>query len=111
MSAAIRQSGLDRYGIAAGMSALLGEDVSKIMLDAYTAESREDQNIPAHRLLAFVVVTDAFAAFDELLQQIGCRLLVGEDVKLAALAKLEANRKAIDQRIQTLKREIRGDHG
>jgi hypothetical protein len=112
LSAAIRESGFDRYQIAAGMSKLLGEDVSKLMLDAYTAESREDQNIPAHRLLAFIVVTDAFGGFDKLLQKIGCRLLVGEDIQLAALAKLEASRTSLDRQIKALKRQIRGDrHG
>jgi hypothetical protein len=111
MSSSIRQCGLDRYKIAAGMSALLGEDVSKLMLDAYTAESRDDQNIPAHRLFAFIVVTESFDAFDHVLKQIGCRLLVGEDVRLAALAKLEANKKSLERRIKSLKQQIRGDRG
>lgn len=104
MSAAIRNSGRDRYDIAARMSALLAEDVSKQMLDAYTAESREDQNVPAYRFLAFIFATESFPEFDLLLRPIGCALLVGDAVKAAAIAELELRRAQIDQRLRDMKK-------
>lgn len=104
LSATIRDSGMDRYAIAARMSALLGEDVPKVMLDAYTAESREDQNIPAHRLLALILATGDFVALDALAQTIGCRVLAGDDVELAAITEAEAQRAALDQHIREMKR-------
>lgn len=108
MSAIIRDAGRSRFEIAARMSDLLGEDVTKTMLDAYTAESREDQNIPAYRLLAFILATDSFDSLDRVVQRIGCRLLVGKDAKLAALVQMEARRKELDGRIKEMKRAIGG---
>jgi hypothetical protein len=108
MSAAVRDCGMDRYEIAAKMGALLGEDVPKAMLDAYTAESREDQNAPAHRLFAFILATDSFVALDQLMRRLGCRLLVGDEAKLATIAKLELQRAHLDQRLRELKRGHKG---
>jgi hypothetical protein len=39
-------AGIDRYEVATRASRLTGKDVSKNMLDGYTAESREEFNIP-----------------------------------------------------------------
>ncbi|WP_368565539.1 hypothetical protein [Pseudoxanthomonas sp. UTMC 1351] len=39
-------SGIDRYEVASRASRLTGKDVSKAMLDGYTAESREEFNVP-----------------------------------------------------------------
>ena len=39
-------AGIDRFEIAARASRLAGRDVSKAMLDGYTAESREEFNVP-----------------------------------------------------------------
>jgi hypothetical protein len=109
MSAVIRDCILDRYEIASQMSRLLGEEVSKTMLDAYTAESRDDQNIPAYRFLAFILATQSFDALDELLRPLGCRLLVGEQRQLAAIAELTARRDRLDRAIRDAKRRLTGD--
>lgn len=107
ISAVIRDSGLDRFEIAGKMSALLGEEVSKTMLDAYSAESREDQNVPAYRLLAFVLATESFPALDQLLSHLGCRLLAGEQTQLAAITKLEMQRAALDRRIKEMRSRVK----
>lgn len=107
ISSVIRDSGLDRFEIAGKMSALLGEEVPKTMLDAYSAESREDQNVPAYRLLAFVLATESFPALDQLLSHLGCRLLVGEETQRAALAKLELHRAALDRQIKHMRARMK----
>lgn len=106
MSAAVRECGLDRYEIAAQMSALLGEDVSKSILDAYTSEARESHNVSAYRFLAFVLVTGSFERLDELVKLLGCRLLIGEEAQLAQLVRLEASRREIDDRIKDVRRKL-----
>jgi hypothetical protein len=112
MSAAIRNSGRDRHDIAASMSKLLGEDVSKTMLDAYTAESRDDQNVPAYRFLPFVFATESWPEFDTLLRPIGCSLLIGDAAKIAAVTELEIRRDQLDARIREMKRRIKATtHG
>lgn len=60
--AAIKASPLSRYQIAGEMSHLLGEDISKEMIDSWTRESdeingRPGRHIPAEYLPAFCTVT------------------------------------------------------
>ena len=107
ISAVIRESGMDRFEIAARMSRLLGEDVPKTMLDAYSAESRDDQNVPTYRFLAFILATESFPALDQLLVHLGCRLLVGDQTKLAALTELELQRAALDRRIKEMRARMK----
>lgn len=57
VSVTLRDAAMDRDAIAAAMSAWLGEECSRHMLDAYASEAREDHTIPYLRLLALVHVT------------------------------------------------------
>ncbi|MBI1386649.1 MAG: hypothetical protein GC150_17225 [Rhizobiales bacterium] len=103
MSQAIRESGMDRYDIAAAMSRLLNEDVSKHILDAYTAESREDHNVSAYRFFAFVQATKAGGMLDDVCRQIGYLAMPSEDQRLAEIGYLTEQRAVIDQRLKALK--------
>ena len=57
VSEALKDSDIKRKDIAGAMSAWLGEDVTKNMLDAYASEARGEHTIPYLRLLALVHVT------------------------------------------------------
>jgi len=57
VSETLKECELGREEIAARMSAWLGEDVTKNMLDAYASEAREDHTITYHRLVALIHVT------------------------------------------------------
>jgi hypothetical protein len=81
--------GLDRYDVAASMSRLLGRDISKFMLDAYTAESREDHIPPLDTAIAFDIATDTHTLANLFAGKIGARLLVGKEALHAELGKLE----------------------
>ena len=50
----------DRLVIAAAMSVLLDEEVSKAMLDAYASPARDGHNISFARMLALIAVTNRF---------------------------------------------------
>jgi len=89
-----------RWEIAARMSELLGEDVSKGMLDAYASPAREEHRVPMSRFFALVAVTDRQDLLDPLLRLIGGALLVGEEVHTARLGHL-------DRHIEQLKAERR----
>mgnify|MGYP001171398043 CR=1 FL=1 len=89
-----------RWEIAARMSELLGEDVSKSMLDAYASPAREEHKVPMSRFFALVAVTDRQDLLDPLLREIGAALLVGEEVLTARLGH-------IDRHIEHLKAERR----
>jgi hypothetical protein len=76
VSAALSDSDLDRETVAERMSAWLGEDVTKNMLDAYASEARENQVISLPRLLALAEVTgDAQRIFQALTTLFGLSVI------------------------------------
>jgi hypothetical protein len=103
MSKAMKDCPFDRYEIAARMSRILGRDVSKHMLDAYAAASR-DTHIPN---LEFCIAFDAATEQNELLNLYaslrGCAVLVGEETLRAELGRLEMQEQDTKARKRWLK--------
>lgn len=89
--------------LAALVSELLDEDVTRSMLDAYASPAREDHKIPASRLLALVAVTDRHDLLDPIMREIGAGLLVGDEVKTARIGHLQQKLKAIQDELKDLK--------
>ncbi|MEO0589086.1 MAG: hypothetical protein AAFZ11_00850 [Pseudomonadota bacterium] len=87
--ASAKQEGLSRSVIAAKMSDVLDERVSKEMLDAYSSPARSDHRVPASRLMALLVVTDRQDLLRPVLSKIGIGALIGEEVKVARIGQLE----------------------
>jgi hypothetical protein len=93
-----------REVIAAEMSVLLDEEVSKAMLDAYASPAREGHKVPFSRFLALVAVCDRHDLLDLVIRPIGAAVLVGEEVYTARLghidrqmARLKAERQAVEK--------------
>jgi hypothetical protein len=59
MLAYAHSSGVDRYEVATRASRLTGKDISKNMLDGYTAESREEFNVPLWVAPVLEIVCDS----------------------------------------------------
>ena len=98
--------------IAAEMSVLLDEEVSRAMLDAYSSPARTDHRVPMSRFFALLVVTGRQDLLDPLLREIGAALLVGDEVKTARLGQIEALLAELQEERKQLKGEapkIRGD--
>lgn len=93
-----------REVIAAEMSVLLGEEVSRAMLDAYSSPAREGHRVPFVRLAALVAVCKRHDVLDQLLRPIGAGVLVGDEVMTARLGH-------IDRQIEELKAEQRALRG
>lgn len=75
---------------------MLGDDISKNMLDAYTAESRETHQISVVRLVAMILATRDYDLLAMVAEKVGCRLLVGEEAIAAEVG-------FIDQEIEELR--------
>ena len=84
--------------IAAEMSLLLEEEISRAMLDAYSSPARAEHKVPMSRFFALVAVTKRHDLLDPLLREIGAAVLVGEEVMTARLGQ-------IDREIARLKEE------
>lgn len=92
-----------REVIAAEMSVLLGEEVSRSMLDAYASPARVGHKVPMSRFEALVLTCDRHDQFDLCVRPIGAAVLKGKEVKTARIghidrqiAQLKAERKAIE---------------
>lgn len=101
----LKQDPRRREIIAAEMSALLGEDISKNMLDAYASPSRShDHSISWPRLKALVAVTSRHDLLDADLRSIGAALLVGEEIAAARVGHLRAHIAQLQQELRDAER-------
>lgn len=100
-------SGVDRYEIAARASRLAGKDISKYMLDAYTACSREEFNLPAWLVPVIEAVCNDHRITAWLAGVGGGRLYLGADALAAELGGIEQQRDALQSRARALKDTLR----
>jgi hypothetical protein len=105
VSQALKGDKRSRREIAAAMSALLDDEVSAMMLDAYASEARENHAVSFDRFLALVAVTDRFDLLNALVAKVGAMILVGEEVKTARLGHLECQLRDIEEEIAALRGE------
>ncbi|TGG92502.1 hypothetical protein E4656_13605 [Natronospirillum operosum] len=104
VSAVIKDSGVDRYELAARMSRLTGQEVSKYMVDAWSSESREAYNMPFHQAAVLESACETLALTTWLAEKRGARLLVGKDTLTNELGKLERVKEDAAKKIRELKR-------
>jgi hypothetical protein len=97
-----------RFEVAARMSELLGHEISKHQLDAWTAESREGWRFPLEYLPAFEVALETHRVTAWLADLRGCRVAVGKHALDAEIGKLERLRDSASRRIRELK-QIMGE--
>lgn len=92
---ALKTCPLSRWQIAGKMSELLGREVSKFMLDAWTAESKEGHRFPAEYLPAFCVATSDNSPLAMLAQAAGMFALPGPDALRAEIKRLDEEERKV----------------
>lgn len=100
----LNSDGRDRYQLAAEVSKLLGEDISKAMLDAYSSPAREDHRVPHSRLAAIIAVTGRYDLFDHHCRQFGCAVVTGRAMDTVELGHLEQEKRQIEARMRELRK-------
>lgn len=101
MARAIRECPYDRQTVAARMAQYLGlPAISKAMLDAYTAESRNSHDVTLIRFAAFVHATGCLWLWDEVASIQGVTVLIGDEARLAEIARLRQERRQIEAEIR-----------
>jgi hypothetical protein len=96
---------LSRYEVAARMSELVGQEITKSMLDNYTAEAHEKHRFPCQFLPAFVIATGGQRrAFEVLSRKAGLFALPGPEALRAEIQRLDEQGKKI--KAEKHKREI-----
>jgi hypothetical protein len=94
----LKEDPRSRFEIAAALSTLADEEVSKAMLDAYASEAREGHNISVARFLGLIAATERYDVLDSLLTKIGARCLVGAEVLTAELGSIDREMAALADR-------------
>ncbi|TWC35089.1 hypothetical protein FBY03_111137 [Pseudomonas sp. SJZ079] len=100
----LKGSELDRYEIAARMSRLSGDDVSKHMLDAWASPARADHNLPLYRAALLEEVCASHVLTDWQVNLRGGRVAYGREALDAELGRLERVASDASRRARELKR-------
>jgi len=82
------------------MGELLNQDISKYMLDTWTAESKEYHRFPAEFLPAFCEAVGSFEPLGILAEKAGVFILPGRDALRAEIGKLEEEIKRLQKERQ-----------
>jgi predicted Ser/Thr protein kinase len=89
VSEELRLCSLSRYQVAARMSELTGQDITKAMLDSWTAESKEQHRFPAIFLSAFCAVVGSTKLLRMLGKPVGAFVLPGPEALRAEIQRIE----------------------
>jgi len=104
MSRALKECPFERGEVAMRMATALGQDTfSLATLNAYTAESNDTHDISVLRLKAFVRATGATWLWDLIVADDGLTMLVGDEARLAEIARVMQEKTALEDKLRQLK--------
>ncbi|MBN9232739.1 MULTISPECIES: hypothetical protein [Phyllobacteriaceae] len=104
MSRALKDCAHERPEVAMRIATALGQDsFSLATLNAYTAESNETHDISLVRFKAFVRATRATWLWDLVVADDGLTMLIGDEARLAEIARVQQERAALDDKLKELK--------
>jgi len=89
ISDALQKCRLSRYQVAGCMSELTGTDITKTMLDSWTAESKEQHRFPAIYLPAFCEAVGTHEPLKLLGQTVGVFILPGSEALRSEIRRLD----------------------
>ena len=109
ISQAIKDCPHSRFQIAAKMSELLGVEITKSMIDSWTAESREGlYRFPACYLPAFCHVVGSLEPLRIMADLLGAYVIQGEEAILTELGRIKEQKKKIAIREKALESQLQG---
>jgi len=85
----LKRAPLSRWHISAAMSELSGIEITKSMLDSWTAESKEGHRFPAVLIPAFCIATGSTEVLKVLTRNIGVFVLPGEEALRSEIQRYE----------------------
>lgn len=89
VSSALKSCPRSRWEVCARMSELTGHEITKTMLDSWTAESKEDHRFPAIFLPAFCLATGCSDPLSLLSKPVGVFVMPGPEALRAEIRRLE----------------------
>ena len=110
VSELLKGSELDRYEIAARMSRLSGDDVSKYMLDAWSSPARSEHNLPLYRAALLEEVCASHLLTNWQVHLRGGRVAYGREALDAELGRLSRVAADATRKARELKKLLGDDH-
>lgn len=112
ISESLKQSPMSRYEIAGQMSDILGVEISKSQLDAWSAESKENHRFPLVYSGAFCRATQDNSLARYMADMCGGYFIQGEDAIRLELGKIEEQKQRLSRKEKVI-REFLGEvhHG
>ncbi|MDY6857398.1 MAG: hypothetical protein SWO11_22375 [Thermodesulfobacteriota bacterium] len=107
ISQSLKECRHSRYYVAGKMSELTGVEITKTMLDSWTAESKEYHRFPAIFLPAFCEATGNSEPLQMLGEKIGVFVLPGQEALRAEIQRLKEKRERINKSIRKRKAFLR----
>lgn len=107
LSDALKRSPRSRHEIAGRMSELTGQDITKSMLDAWTAESKSPWRFPFEFAAAFEAACESTCLQELLGRKRGSRILVGEETLLTELGRIGKQRADLSIREKAIKQRLK----
>lgn len=104
LSDLLKRSPMSRHEVAARMSELTGESITKHQLDAWTAESREGWRFPLEYLPALEEALQTHEVTAWIADLRGARLSVGREALEAQLGKVSQMRDELARQERALKK-------
>ncbi len=102
----IRKSNKSRYIIAAMLSEKVGFDITKTMLDAWTADSKEYHRIPAIIIPALSYILNSLELFYILAKPLGIQIVSQDESLLVEIARIKAIKKELETREKILEERL-----
>ncbi len=106
LSDALKKCRRSRYEVAARMSELTGQEITKAQLDAWTAESKTPWRFPFEYAAAFEEACETTVLQELLARKRGSRILVGKDALYAELGRIQQQRTELGEREKNIKRYL-----
>lgn len=110
LSDLLKRCPLTRHEVAARMSELTGDAISKHQLDSWTAESREGWRFPLEYLPAFEEAAQTHEVTAWVADLRGARLSVGREALEAQLGKVSQMRDELARQERALKKLLGDQH-
>lgn len=108
ISAALKQSPKSRYEVAASMSEILGVEISKSQLDAWSAESKVEHRFPLVYTAAFCIATADKSLARYLAQMCEGFFIESKEALLLELGRIEEQKEKLASKEQTIRSFLNG---
>ena len=106
VSQALKHPHLNRYGVAAEMSKLLGKEITKSMLDSWSAESKENHRFPLDYFNAFVEATGDKTILRLICEKADGYFIEGEDALLTELGRIEKQKEELAKKEKLVRQTL-----